>query len=128
MDVPEFTITNEVGNAYLNVEMLELDHICQTCVANRRFTEHGNPVTCTIPSERKHLCHFVKKYREKPGFAEEMDLMLVAERLYLLRRRVNAGEITKRDALIAWGVKRVNKYNDMMVDAEYQRIIVDGNI
>jgi len=125
METPEFSITNEKGDAYLNVEMLELRHICATCAANRRFAKQGNPVTCKIPVGRKHLCHFVRKYRERPEFATEMETVLLAERLYLLRKQVNTGKITKRDALLKWGEKRATWYNDIMVDAEFKRIFID---
>lgn len=125
MDTPEFSIINEEGNAYLNIEMLELRHICATCAANRRFAKQGNPVTCKIPVGRKHLCHFVRKYRERPEFATEMETVLLAERLYLLRKQVNTGKITKRDALLKWGEKRATWYNDIMVDAEFKRIFID---
>lgn len=125
METPEFSITNEKGDAYLNIEMLELRHICATCAANRRFAKQGNPVTCKIPVGRKHLCHFVRKYRERPEFATEMETVLLAERLYLLRKQVNTGKITKRDALLKWGEKRATWYNDIMVDAEFKRIFID---
>ena len=125
MDTPEFSIINEEGNAYLNIEMLEIQHICATCAANRRFAEQGNPVICKIPVGRKHLCHFVRKYRERPEFATEMETVLLAERLYLLRKQVNTGKITKRDALLKWGEKRATWYNDIMVDAEFKRIFID---
>ena len=125
MDTPEFSIINEEGNAYLNIEMLEIQHICATCAANRRFAEQGNPVTCKIPVGRKHLCHFVRRYRERPEFATEMEAVLLAERLYTLRKQVTSGKITKRDALLKWGEKRATRYNDIMVDAEFKRIFID---
>ena len=125
MNTPEFSITNEGGDAYINIEMLEIQHICATCAANRRFAEQGNPVTCKIPVGRKHLCHFVRRYRERPEFATEMETVLLAERLYTLRKQVNTGKITKRDALLKWGEKRATWYNDIMVDAEFKRIFID---
>ena len=125
MDTPECSVTNEVGDAYLNIEMLELRHICATCAANRRFAEQGNPVTCKIPVGRKHLCHFVRKYRERPEFADQMEAVMLAERLSSLRKLVTAGKITKRDALLKWGEKRATRYNDIMVDAEFKRIFID---
>ncbi len=128
MDTPECSVTNEVGDAYLNIEVLEIQHICATCAANRRFAEQGNPVACKIPVGRKHLCHFVRKYRERPEFATEMEAVLLTERLYTLRKQVNIGAITKRDALMEWGEERAFKYNNVLVDAEYQRIFIDGNI
>jgi hypothetical protein len=128
MDTPEFSIINEEGNAYLNIEILELNHICTVCAANRRFTEQGAPVACKIPVGRKHLCHFVRRYRERPEFATEMEAVLLAERLYTLRKQVTSGKITKRDALMEWGEEQVFNYNDVLVDAEYQRIFIDGTI
>jgi hypothetical protein len=128
MDTPEYRITNEGGDAYLNIEVLEIQHICATCAANHRFAEQGNPVACKIPVGRKHFCHFVRRYRERPEFATEMEAVLLAERLYILRKQVNTGAITKRDALMEWGEKRAFNYNDILVDAEYQRIFIDGNI
>jgi hypothetical protein len=128
MDTPEFSIINEEGNAYLNIEILELNHICTVCAANRRFTEQGTPVACKIPVGRKHLCHFVRRYRERPEFATEMEAVLLAERLYTLRKQVTSGKITKRDALMEWGEEQVFNYNDVLVDAEYQRIFIDGTI
>lgn len=128
MDTPEFSIINEEGNAYLNIEILELNHICTVCAANRRFTEQGTPVACKIPVGRKHLCHFVRRYRERPEFATEMEAVLLAERLYTLRKQVTSGKITKRDALMEWGEERAFNYNNVLVDAEYQRIFIDGNI
>ena len=128
MDTPEFSIINEEGNAYLNIEILELNHICTVCAANRRFTEQGTPVACKIPVGRKHLCHFVRRYRERPEFATEMEAVLLAERLYTLRKQVTSGKITKRDALMEWGEEQVFNYNDILVDAEYQRIFIDGTI
>ena len=125
MDTPEFSIINEEGNAYLNIEILELNHICTVCAANRRFTEQGTPVACKIPVGRKHLCHFVRRYRERPEFATEMEAVLLAERLYTLRKQVTSGKITKRDALLKWGEKRATRYNDIMVDAEFKRIFID---
>ena len=125
MNTPEFSITNEGGDAYINIEMLEIQHICATCAANRRFAEQGNPVTCKIPVGRKHLCHFVRRYRERPEFATEMEAVLLAERLYTLRKQVTSGKITKRDALMEWGEKRATRYNDIMVDAEFKRIFID---
>jgi hypothetical protein len=125
METPEFSITNEGGDAYLNIEMLELRHICATCAANRRFANQGNPVACKIPVGRKHLCHFVRRYRERPEFATEMEAVLLAERLYTLRKQVTAGKITKRDAILKWGEKRATRYNDIMVDAEFKRIFID---
>ena len=125
MNTPEFSITNEGGDAYINIEMLEIQHICATCAANRRFTEQGTPVACKIPVGRKHLCHFVRRYRERPEFATEMETVLLAERLYTLRKQVNTGKITKRDALLKWGEKRATWYNDIMVDAEFKRIFID---
>jgi len=50
---------------------------------------------------------------------------LLAERLYLLRKQVNTGKITKRDALMEWGEKWATWYNDIMVDAEFKRIFID---
>lgn len=128
MDTPEFSIINEEGNAYLNIEILELNHICTVCAANRRFTEQGTPVACKIPVGRKHLCHFVRRYRERLEFATEMEAVLLAERLYTLRKQVTSGKITKRDALMEWGEERAFNYNNVLVDAEYQRIFIDGNI
>ena len=128
MDTPEFSIINEEGNAYLNIEILELNHICTVCAANRRFTEQGTPVACKIPVGRKHLCHFVRRYRERPEFATEMEAVLLAERLYTLRKQVTSGKITKRDALMEWGEERAFNYNNVLVDAEYQRIFIDGTI
>jgi hypothetical protein len=128
MDTPEYSITNEGGDVYLNIEMLEIQHICATCAANHRFTEQGTPVACKIPVGRKHLCHFVRRYRERPEFATEMEAVLLAERLYTLRKQVTSGKITKRDALMEWGEEQVFNYNDVLVDAEYQRIFIDGTI
>ncbi|MDD4052581.1 MAG: hypothetical protein PHR28_11880 [candidate division Zixibacteria bacterium] len=128
METPEYMVTNERGDRYLSIDALELHHICVACAANRRFIEPGNTRDCTIPLDRKHHCLFVKRYRGSAEFAGEMELVLVADRLYTIRTRVNTGVITKRDALWEWGEKRAVGYNDLLVDAEYQRIIVDGDI
>jgi hypothetical protein len=128
METPEFSITNEKGDAYLNIEWLELNHICTVCKGiwkeNHRLAGQGNLI-CRIPANRKHLCHVVRKYRERPDVADQMEAVMLAERLSSLRKLVTAGKITKRDALLKWGEKRATRYNDIMVDAEFKRIFID---
>jgi hypothetical protein len=59
-------VTNEVGDAYLNIEVLEIQHICATWRGEPSVRGTREPGCVQDPGRRKHLCHFVRKYRERP--------------------------------------------------------------